>query len=116
MLDERILTNLCRVEHNGFSHQAPGFVSTVLSLPSNLARVYFPADANQSVSIIAHCLRSKNCSSSLLSFRLVQTDLTDLLDANRRQLDRRNQGSVADLPDQGGSRGVVCCRRYDLGE
>ncbi|KWU44041.1 phosphoketolase [Rhodotorula sp. JG-1b] len=49
-----------RQEHNGFSHQAPGFVSTVLSLPSNLARVYFPADANQSVSIIAHCLRSKN--------------------------------------------------------
>ena len=36
--------------------------------------------------------------------------------ANRRQLDRRNQGSVADLPDQGGSRGIVCRRRHDLGE
>ncbi|BGP40709.1 hypothetical protein JCM10449v2_004671 [Rhodotorula kratochvilovae] len=49
-----------RQEHNGFSHQQPGFVSTVLSLPSQLARVYFPADANTSVSVIAHCLRSKN--------------------------------------------------------
>ncbi|TNY20807.1 putative phosphoketolase [Rhodotorula diobovata] len=47
-------------EHNGFSHQQPGFVSTVLSLPPQLARVYFPADANTSVSVIAHCLRSKN--------------------------------------------------------
>ncbi|GAA5931577.1 hypothetical protein JCM3775_006892 [Rhodotorula graminis] len=49
-----------RQEHNGFSHQQPGFVSTVLSLPPKLARVYFPADANTSVSVIAHCLRSKN--------------------------------------------------------
>ncbi|KAK4334960.1 hypothetical protein RTBOTA2_003703 [Rhodotorula toruloides] len=53
-----------RQEHNGYSHQnarsEPGFVSTVLSLPSQLARVYFPSDANTSVSVIAHCLRSKN--------------------------------------------------------
>ncbi|GJN91069.1 hypothetical protein Rhopal_004084-T1 [Rhodotorula paludigena] len=49
-----------RQEHNGFSHQQPGFVSTVLSLPSHLARVYFPFDANSSVSVIAHCLKSKN--------------------------------------------------------
>ncbi|BGP25236.1 hypothetical protein JCM10295v2_004158 [Rhodotorula toruloides] len=49
-----------RQEHNGYSHQNPGFVSTVLSLPSQLARVYFPSDANTSVSVIAHCLRSKN--------------------------------------------------------
>ncbi|GAA5902138.1 hypothetical protein JCM5296_006613 [Sporobolomyces johnsonii] len=49
-----------RQEHNGFSHQNPGFISTVLSLPTNLARVYFPADANTSVSVINHCLASKN--------------------------------------------------------
>ncbi|GAA6032456.1 hypothetical protein JCM8097_008187, partial [Rhodosporidiobolus ruineniae] len=49
-----------RQEHNGFSHQNPGFISTVLSLPTHLARVYFPADANTSASVIAHCLASKN--------------------------------------------------------
>ena len=38
----------------------PGFIGTVLSLPTNLARVYFPADANTSVSVIKHCLGSKN--------------------------------------------------------
>ncbi|GAA5851642.1 hypothetical protein JCM8547_001161 [Rhodosporidiobolus lusitaniae] len=49
-----------RQEHNGFSHQNPGFISTVLSLPTHLARVYFPADANTATSVIAHCLGSKN--------------------------------------------------------
>ncbi|KAK4054699.1 hypothetical protein OIO90_003511 [Microbotryomycetes sp. JL221] len=49
-----------RQEHNGFSHQNPGFISSVLSLPTQLARVYFPADANTSVSVIDHCLKSKS--------------------------------------------------------
>ncbi|BGP16790.1 hypothetical protein JCM10213_002184 [Rhodosporidiobolus nylandii] len=49
-----------RQEHNGYSHQNPGFISTVLSLPTHLARVYFPADANTSTSVIAHCLGSQN--------------------------------------------------------
>jgi xylulose-5-phosphate/fructose-6-phosphate phosphoketolase len=49
-----------RQEHNGYSHQNPGFISTVLSLPTHLARVYFPADANTATSVIAHCLGSKN--------------------------------------------------------
>ncbi|GAA5991913.1 hypothetical protein JCM11641_003020 [Rhodosporidiobolus odoratus] len=49
-----------RQEHNGFSHQNPGFISTVLSLPTHLARVYFPADANIATSVIQHCLASKN--------------------------------------------------------
>ncbi|KAM0748828.1 D-xylulose 5-phosphate/D-fructose 6-phosphate phosphoketolase [Meredithblackwellia eburnea MCA 4105] len=49
-----------RQEHNGFSHQNPGFVGTVLNLPTHLARVYFPADANTATSVIAHCLQSRN--------------------------------------------------------
>ncbi|ORY89749.1 phosphoketolase [Leucosporidium creatinivorum] len=47
-----------RQEHNGYSHQNPGFISSILQLPTNLARVYFPADANTSVSVMAHCLKS----------------------------------------------------------
>lgn len=42
-----------RQEHNGFSHQSPAFISTVLALPTHLARVYFPADANMATSVIA---------------------------------------------------------------
>lgn len=49
-----------RQEHNGHSHQNPGFIQTILDLPREFARVYFPADANTSLSVMAHCLQSKN--------------------------------------------------------
>ena len=53
-------STLWRQEHNGYSHQNPGLVGSFISLPRHLARIYFPADANSSVSTIDHCLRSKN--------------------------------------------------------
>lgn len=43
-----------QIEHNGFSHAAVSFIATVLALPTQNARVYFPADANTATSIIAH--------------------------------------------------------------
>ena len=49
-----------RQEHNGFSHQNPSFIGSVLNLKPKLARVYLPPDANCFLSTIAHCLRSKN--------------------------------------------------------
>ncbi|PGH19370.1 hypothetical protein AJ80_04010 [Polytolypa hystricis UAMH7299] len=49
-----------RQEHNGFSHQNPSFISAVLNLKPNAARVYLPPDANTFLSTLAHCLQSKN--------------------------------------------------------
>jgi len=49
-----------RQEHNGFSHQNPGFIGTVLALKPVIARVYLPPDANCFLSTMAHCLRAKN--------------------------------------------------------
>ena len=46
---------------NGYSHQNPGFISSVLELPNHMVRVYFPPDAATTVNVMAHCLRSKNC-------------------------------------------------------
>lgn len=48
-----------RQEHNGFSHQNPGFIGAVLALKPKFARVYFPPDANCFLSTVAHCLRAK---------------------------------------------------------
>ncbi|KAF8312100.1 phosphoketolase [Clavulina sp. PMI_390] len=53
-------STLWRQEHNGYSHQNPGFVSSLLTLPRNMVRVYLPPDAATAVSVMAHCLRSKN--------------------------------------------------------
>ncbi|TIC01389.1 phosphoketolase [Wallemia mellicola] len=53
-------STLWRQEHNGYSHQAPGLISIFQTFPAHLSRIYFPIDANTSLSCVAHCLRSKN--------------------------------------------------------
>lgn len=53
-------STLWRQEHNGFSHQNPGFIDSLLGLKPDIVRVYLPPDANCFVCTMAHCLRSKN--------------------------------------------------------
>jgi xylulose-5-phosphate/fructose-6-phosphate phosphoketolase len=56
-----LLTSTCwRNDHNGFSHQGPGFMDTIVSKKGTIARVYLPPDANCLLSVADHCLRSKN--------------------------------------------------------
>ena len=55
------LTSHCwRNDHNGFSHQAPGFVDNALARRSTVIRIYYPPDANTLLSTMDHCLRSRN--------------------------------------------------------
>jgi xylulose-5-phosphate/fructose-6-phosphate phosphoketolase len=49
-----------RQDHNGFSHQDPGFVDVVTNKSAEVVRVYFPPDANCLLSVTDHCLRSKD--------------------------------------------------------
>ena len=49
-----------RNDHNGFSHQAPGFVSNALARRSEVIRIYYPPDSNCLLSVMDHCLRSRN--------------------------------------------------------
>ena len=49
-----------RNDHNGFSHQAPGFVDNALQRRSEVVRIYYPPDANCLVNVFDHCLRSRN--------------------------------------------------------
>jgi len=56
-----LLTSTCwRNDHNGFSHQGPGFMDTILSKKGTIARVYLPPDANCLLSVADHCLQSRN--------------------------------------------------------
>ena len=56
-----LLTSTCwRNDHNGFSHQGPGLIDTVLALKGTVTRIYLPPDANCLVSVADHCLRSRN--------------------------------------------------------
>lgn len=49
-----------RNDHNGFSHQAPGFVDNALARKTDVIRIYYPPDANCLLSVFDHCLRSRN--------------------------------------------------------
>jgi xylulose-5-phosphate/fructose-6-phosphate phosphoketolase len=56
-----LLTSTCwRNDHNGFSHQGPGLIDTVLSKKGSVARIYLPPDANCLLSVADHCFRSRN--------------------------------------------------------
>jgi xylulose-5-phosphate/fructose-6-phosphate phosphoketolase len=56
-----LLTSTCwRNDHNGFSHQGPGLIDTALPLAPDVVRVWLPPDANCTLSIADHCLRSRD--------------------------------------------------------
>lgn len=59
-LNYLLTSHVWRQDHNGFSHQDPGFIDLVINKKANIVRVYLPPDANTLLSVTDHCLRSKN--------------------------------------------------------
>lgn len=53
-------SHVWRQDHNGFSHQDPGFIDHVVNKKADIIRVYFPPDANTLLSVTDHCLRGRN--------------------------------------------------------
>ncbi|MGB7291172.1 MAG: phosphoketolase family protein [Thermodesulfobacteriota bacterium] len=59
-LNYLLTSHVWRQDHNGFSHQDPGFIDHVVNKKAEVVRVYFPPDANTLLSVTDHCLRSRN--------------------------------------------------------
>lgn len=59
-LNYLLSSHVWRQDHNGSSHQDPGFIDHVLNKKAEIVRVYLPADANCLLSVTDHCLRSRN--------------------------------------------------------
>ena len=59
-LNYLLTSHVWRQDHNGFSHQDPGFIDHVVNKKAEMIRVYFPPDANTLLSVTSHCLRSRN--------------------------------------------------------
>jgi xylulose-5-phosphate/fructose-6-phosphate phosphoketolase len=55
-----LTSHVWRQDHNGFSHQDPGFIDHVTNKKAEVIRVYLPPDANTLLSVADHCLRSRN--------------------------------------------------------
>ena len=60
-LNYLLTSHVWRQDHNGFSHQDPGFIDFVMNKKAGIVRVYLPPDANCLLSVADHCLRSSNC-------------------------------------------------------
>ncbi|HUZ18945.1 MAG TPA: phosphoketolase family protein [Acidimicrobiales bacterium] len=59
-LNYLLSSHVWRQDHNGFSHQDPGFIDHVVNKKAEVVRVYLPPDANCLLSVADHCLRSRN--------------------------------------------------------
>jgi len=59
-LNYLLSSHVWRQDHNGFSHQDPGFIDHVINKKAEVIRVYLPPDANTLLSVTDHCLKSRN--------------------------------------------------------
>ena len=79
-----LLTSTCwRNDHNGFSHQGPGFMDTILSKKGSVARVYLPPDANCLLAVADHCFRSKDHVNLIIIDKQPQLQWLDFESARR---------------------------------
>jgi len=59
-LNYLLASHVWQQDHNGFTHQDPGFLDHVINKKADIVRVYLPPDANCLLSVFDHCLRSRN--------------------------------------------------------
>ena len=59
-LNYLLTSHVWRQDHNGFTHQDPGFIDVVVNKKADVVRVYLPPDANTLLSVANHCLRSRH--------------------------------------------------------
>ena len=59
-LNYLLASHVWRQDHNGFTHQDPGFIDHVVNKKAEIVRVYLPPDANCLLSVMDHCLRSRH--------------------------------------------------------
>ncbi len=59
-LNYLLASHVWQQDHNGFTHQDPGFLDHVINKKASIVRVYLPPDANCLLSVFDHCLRSRH--------------------------------------------------------
>jgi xylulose-5-phosphate/fructose-6-phosphate phosphoketolase len=73
-----ITSTVWRQDHNGFTHQDPGFLDLVVNKSSDVTRIYLPPDANTLLSVADHCLRSENYVNVIVSDKQMHLQFLDM--------------------------------------
>ncbi len=77
-LNYLLTSHVWRQDHNGLSHQDPGFIDHVVNKKADVVRVYFPPDANTLLSVTNHCLRSRNYINVIVAGKQPQPQWLDM--------------------------------------
>ena len=77
-LNYLLSSHVWRQDHNGFSHQDPGFMDHVANKKSEIVRIYLPPDANCLLSVTDHCLRSRNYVNVIIAGKQPQAQWLDM--------------------------------------
>ncbi len=109
-LNYLLTSHVWRQDHNGFSHQDPGFIDHVVNKKADVIRVYLPPDANTLLSVTDHCLRSRNYVNVIVAGKQPSPQWLDMDAAVRHCSAGLGVWSWASN-DQGGEPDVVmaCC-------
>jgi xylulose-5-phosphate/fructose-6-phosphate phosphoketolase len=80
-LNYLLTSHVWRQDHNGFSHQDPGFIDHVVNKKADVIRVYLPPDANTLLSVADHCLRSRDYVNVIVAGKQPQLQYLSMEDA-----------------------------------
>ena len=80
-LNYLLSSHVWRQDHNGFSHQDPGFIDHVVNKKAEVIRVYLPPDANTLLSVADHCLRSRDYVNVIVAGKQPALDYLSMDDA-----------------------------------
>jgi len=80
-LNYLLSSHVWRQDHNGFSHQDPGFIDHVMNKKAEVVRVYLPPDANTLLSVADHCLRSRDYVNVIVAGKQPSLDYLSIDDA-----------------------------------
>jgi xylulose-5-phosphate/fructose-6-phosphate phosphoketolase len=82
-LNYLLTSHVWRQDHNGFSHQDPGFIDHVANKKADVVRIYLPPDANCLLSVADHCLRSRNYINLVIAGKQPEWQWLDIDSATR---------------------------------
>jgi len=77
-LNYLLTSHVWRQDHNGFSHQDPGFIDHVVNKKADIIRVYLPPDANTLLSVTDNCLRSRDCVNVIIAGKQTEPQWLDM--------------------------------------
>jgi len=108
-----ITSTVWRQDHNGFTHQDPGFLDVVVNKSAEVTRIYLPPDVNSLLSVADHCLRSENYVNVIVSDKQMHLQYMDMDAAIKHCTKGIGIWSWASN-DQGGEPDVVMASAGDI--